>query len=329
MRRLLFGWHARVAWRHRRVRPDRRGGNESVLPSEAAIDPDLLRVPVGPGSIHVERYGHGGTTILLIHGFGTSGFLWRNVGPDLAHARHTALAVDLLGYGESDRPPDTEFGIAAQASYLAQAMSALGIQQAAVVGVDLGGAVALRLAATSPASVSHLVLINSLTQGSTPAADVRGLRRNVARFTLQIANGLMGSAPLLTPLLEGSVSDREYMPWRLVARYLAPYVGQDGVRHFLALASSVTADDMADVRPAQVRAHTLIVRGDADQWIEDEVAVRLAAAIPQSRLVRLPGVGRLVPEEAPDQLVGLILDVIEGRGAAPGSGSELPAIPPG
>ena len=325
MRRLLFGLRARVAWRHRRVRPDRRRGNESVLPSEAAIDPDLLRVPIGPGSIHVERYGRGGTSILLIHGFGTSGFLWRNVGPSLAHARHTAIAVDMLGYGESDRPPDAEFGIAAQAHYVTEAMSSLGISRAAIVGVDLGGAVALRLAVTSPAHVSHLVLVNSLTHSSTPAGDVRGLRRSIARFTLQIANGLMGAAPLLTPLLEGSVADREYMPWRLVARYLAPYVGQDGARHFLALASSVTAQDMADVEPDDVRAPTLIVRGDADQWVEDEVAVRLAGAIPSSRLVRLPGVGRLVPEEAPDQLVGLILDFIEGRGAPITGADESPA----
>jgi pimeloyl-ACP methyl ester carboxylesterase len=191
--------------------------------------------------------------------------------------------------------------------------------------VDLGGAVALRLAVTNPARVSHLVLVNSLTRASTPAADVRGLRRSIARFTLQIANGLMGAAPLLTPLLEGSVADREYMPWRLVARYLAPYVGQDGVRHFMALASSVAVQDMADVELDDVRAPTLIVRGDADQWVEDEVAVRLSGAIPSSRLVRLPGVGRLVPEEAPDQLVGLILDFIEGRGAPITGADEAPA----
>jgi pimeloyl-ACP methyl ester carboxylesterase len=196
-----------------------------------------------------------------------------------------------------------------------RALTALRIPQAAIVGVDLGGAVALRLTSVRPDRVSHLVLVNSLTAESTPAADVRALQRNTARFVLRVATGILGAAALLTPVLEGSVADRAHMPWRLVARYLAPYVGQDGVRHLLALAASVAADDLEDVQPAGLRAPTLVVRGEADQWLEDGVAERLSAAIPDSQLVRLPGVGRLVPEEAPEHLAGLILDFVEGRGS--------------
>src|ERR1041384_5934247 len=88
---------------------------------EAPIDADLLRIPVGPGSMHVERYGHGGAPILLVHGFGTCSFLWRNIGPTLATANRTAFAIDLFGYGESDRPFDAQFGIAAQSDYLDRA----------------------------------------------------------------------------------------------------------------------------------------------------------------------------------------------------------------
>ena len=96
-----------------------------MLPAtDPAPDADLLRIPVGPGSMHVDRYGHGGTPIVLLHGFGTSCFLWRTVGPALASARHTAYGVDLFGYGESDRPFDAEFGIAAQAEYLDRALTA-------------------------------------------------------------------------------------------------------------------------------------------------------------------------------------------------------------
>jgi len=54
--------------------------------------------------MHVERYGHGGAPIVLLHGFGTSSFLWRNIAPEIALANRTAFAVDLFGYGESDRP---------------------------------------------------------------------------------------------------------------------------------------------------------------------------------------------------------------------------------
>lgn len=281
------------------------------------MEPDLLRIPVGPGAVHVERYGHGGRPIVLLHGFGTSSFLWRDVAPEIAGARHTAIAIDLLGYGESDRPIDTDFGIAAQTEYIDRALTALRVPRADLVGVDLGGAIALRFAAARRDRVAHLVLVNSLTAESTPAADVRALQRNTARFVLRVATGILGSTPLLRPVLEGSVADRAHMSWRLVARYLAPYVGQDGVRHLLALAASVSAQDLQPASLAGIHAPTLVVRGEADRWLEDGVAERLTAALPDARLVRLPGVGRLVPEETPEQLAGLILDFVEDRGDGP------------
>ena len=99
------------------------------------MDPDLLRIPVGPGAVHVERYGHGATPVVCLHGFGTSSFLWRTVAPEIAEQRHTVVAIDMLGHGESDRPLDTEFGIMAQAEYLDRALTALRIPRAAVVTI--------------------------------------------------------------------------------------------------------------------------------------------------------------------------------------------------
>src|SRR5256885_2566502 len=114
---------------------------------------DILRVPVGPGAMHVERYGHGGAAVILLHGFGTCNFLWRAVAPEITEAGHTAYAIDLFGHGQSDRPLDADFGIAAQAEYLDAAMTVLRVPRAVVVGVDLGGCVAMKPAAHRPARV--------------------------------------------------------------------------------------------------------------------------------------------------------------------------------
>ena len=75
--------------------------------------------------MHVERFGFGGTPVVLLHGFGTSAFLWRHVAPMLAVRQMTAYAVDLFGYGESDRPFDADFGVRAQADYLDRALTAV------------------------------------------------------------------------------------------------------------------------------------------------------------------------------------------------------------
>jgi pimeloyl-ACP methyl ester carboxylesterase len=141
------------------------------------------------------------------------------------------------------------------------------------------------------------------------------MQRNTARYALRISRGVLGAAPLIRELLERSVADPEHMPEPLIARYLAPYVGQEGLNHLLALARSVDDEDMAEVDLGQIDCPTLIVWGDQDPFVGPKLGDRLADAIPGSRLVRLPGTGRLVPEEAPETLTNMILEFVGAAGA--------------
>lgn len=271
---------------------------------------DVLRVPAGPGALHVERYGHGGTPIILLHGFGTCTFLWRHVAPELAEAGHTAYAIDLFGHGESDRTPDADLGIAAQAEYLDAAMTALRLARAVIVGVDLGGDVALRLAATRPDRASKLVLINVPAYDELPARDITALQRSTARFAFQVTRGVLGAAALLQTVLEESVAKPEHMSMRLIARYLAPFAGHDGVSHLLTLGAAIRRADIDDLTLADVTASTLVIRGDRDEWISRDVAQRLSTEIPEASLMRLAGVARLIPEEIPEQLADILLKFV-------------------
>jgi pimeloyl-ACP methyl ester carboxylesterase len=278
---------------------------------------DVLRVPVGPGAMHVERFGHGGTAVILIHGFVTSSFLWRNVAPAITDAGHTAYAIDLFGHGESDRPLEADFGIAAQAEYLDAAMTALRVARGIVVGVDIGGNVALRLAATRPERVEKLVLINTPAFDELPARDITQMQRSTAKFAFRTTRGVLGAAPLIEGVLKGSVADPETrMPVKLIARYLAPFAGQDGVNHLLTIASSITADDMEDIELQTIHVPALVVWGDEDRWVDPKMADRLVNALPDGRLVRLAGIGRLVPEENPEQMTALLLDFMKRRAVA-------------
>lgn len=278
---------------------------------------DVLRVPVGPGAMHVERFGHGGTAVILIHGFGTSSFLWRNIAPAITEAGHTAYAVDLFGHGESDRPFDADFGIAAQAEYLDAAMTALRVARGIIVGVDIGGDVALRLAATRPERVEKLVLINTPAFDEIPGRDITQMQRSTAKFAFRTTRGILGAAPLIEGVLKGSVSDPDtFMPVKLIARYLAPFVGKDGVSHLLTLASSITEDDMEEVDLRTIHVPALVIWGERDGWLDSKIADRLVNALPDGRLVRLPGVGRLVPEEAPERMAELLLEFMKRRAVA-------------
>jgi len=275
----------------------------------------MLRVPVGPGSLHVDRYGVGGQAVLLVHGFGTCSFVWRNIGPVIARANLTAFAIDLFGYGESDRPFDADYGIAAQAEYLDRGLTALRVSKATVVGLDLGGAVALRFAAAHPERVDKLVLVNPIALDEIPADDVKSLQKNTARHAFRLSRGVMGAAPLMRDLLTRSVSDPANMPEALVGRYLAPYVGRDGVDHLLRIARYVGKDDMDEIDLRSLPHPTLVIWGEKDPWVSSKVGEQLASTIGGSRLVRLPTAGRLVPEDNPEILSNLLLDFMGAREA--------------
>ncbi len=277
-----------------------------------------LRIPVGAGSLHAERVGRGGHPVVLLHGFGTCSFLWRALGPRLADHGYTAIALDLLGHGESDRPLDMSFGLAAQAEYVERALTALRLPAVSLIGQDVGGVVGLLLAAQRSRRVQQLAVINPPDLDELPGPEVRTLQRTSARAALS-ANSLFGALTLLEPHLRASVADPARMSDRLVARYLAPWVGGEGVGQLLQMAGAIELPD--DDRPwlREVKAPVAIVHGALDRWTTAEVVKRLVPMLPAAQPVvhTIATAGRLVAEDAPDELLAFALRWLPPRTPAP------------
>jgi pimeloyl-ACP methyl ester carboxylesterase len=265
-----------------------------------------VRIPIGPGAVHVERYGFGDRPVVLLHGFGTSGFLWRNVAPALPLGRVTVFAADLFGWGESDRSLEADYGVSAQADYLDRALTVLRVARADVVAVDFGCAVALALAARRPARVRSMVLVNPSDPAALRGSEFGELKRLAARHLLDAARGMLGAASLLGPILEKSVARAEAMPRALVGRYTAPFVGRDGVRHLMQVERAINDQALADVMWDKIAAPVLVVRGDSDHWVAPDVAATLASRLPHAEHRRMAGAARLVPEDAPAALAELL-----------------------
>ena len=245
---------------------------------------------------------------MLLHGFGSCAFLWRAIAPPLANQGFTVLAVDLLGQGKSDRPNDAAYNPGAQAEYLERVLTALRLPAASVVGQDIGALVALTLAAKRPSTVARLALLNAPDPSDLPGPEIRALQRMSARVALG-ANALFGALPLVQALLLASVADPAHMPPLLVARYLAPFVGNDGVARLLHLASAVelSEDDQARLRDVSCPV-TLAFGAPDDLGERADNRERVALLAPSgSNVVTVPGAGRLMAEDVPDELVRLIL----------------------
>jgi pimeloyl-ACP methyl ester carboxylesterase len=110
-------------------------------------------------ALHVAEVGSG-PLVLLLHGFPQFWWAWRQQLTDLADAGYRAVAVDLRGYGSSDKPP-RGYDAPNLAADMTALVSALGEADAMVVGTDIGGLLGWTMAATAPTVVRSLVVLGA------------------------------------------------------------------------------------------------------------------------------------------------------------------------
>ncbi len=130
-------------------------------------------------ALHIAELGEG-PLVLLLHGFPQFWWTWRHQLRDLAEAGFRAVAVDLRGYGASDKPP-RGYDLITLADDIAGLVAALGEQDAVIVGTDIGGALGWSVATFDPHVVRRLVVIaapHPLRLRRAVASD-RGQRRAV------------------------------------------------------------------------------------------------------------------------------------------------------
>jgi pimeloyl-ACP methyl ester carboxylesterase len=137
---------------------------------------DYQRVPVADGVSLAAAVGGSGPAIVLLHGFPQTHLMWRHVAADLA-ADHTVICPDLRGYGDSDKPAETDGSAYAKRTMAADVVTltrALGHDRFALAGHDRGALVAFRAALDHPAAVTHLAILDVL-----PTLDMWDVMRGV------------------------------------------------------------------------------------------------------------------------------------------------------
>lgn len=233
-----------------------------------------------------------GAPVLLLHGWGVSSQSLAAVQEALA-AAHRAVALDLPGFGWSERPAAV-WGTAEYARHVAGFLDTQAIPRAAVLGHSFGGRVAIRLAAEHAARVSRLVLVASA--GIRPA---RSARYYVRVGLVKAARGLFGLpgwgrlGPRLIARLTERVGSRDYRAAGAMRPILVRLVNED----------------LAPMLPI-IQAPTLILWGDRDQEVPRVAMDRITQGIPGARMVVFPGAGHFPFQDAPAaflQAVGAFL----------------------
>ena len=248
--------------------------------------------------LHYQEKGTG-TPLILIHGFTSSTYSWKDVFEPLAKS-YRVIAVDLKGFGFSGKP-DGDYTRRAQAILVAHLLDYLKIDKAWLVGNSMGGEVSLNFALQNPQRVAGLILIDSAgvsVPGSNSLAP--GYARVPVVGPALIALALT-SDRLVRQGLEKSFYDDAKVTDERVAAYYRPLKTRGG--QLAALRARTQAGQFPieqDLNKISVPA--LIIWGADDALIPIEAGRKMNSLIKGSKLVIVERCGHVPQEELPERV---------------------------
>jgi pimeloyl-ACP methyl ester carboxylesterase len=249
------------------------------------------------------RMSGGGIPLVLVHGLGDRDESWAPMLERLRRSGFHVYAPDLLGYGRSPRPSDSDYSISTQEQFVADFIQSIGLQKPDVGGWSMGGWVVLKLALDHPDVVDRVVVYDSA-----------GIHHQVVGGT-QIFHPTDGAQlQHLADLLEPN------------AKPLPGFVLRDALRTMAqnqwvvdrSMTAMETGNDVVDSRLGGLAKPLLIVWGSDDQLLPLAIGQQMHGLYPQSELDVLQGCGHLAPKTCPDRAAAVTVDFLKANPAPSG-----------
>lgn len=251
------------------------------------------RLHLASGEMDYIRFGSGAKTLVMLPGVGDG--LKTVKGMALPFAMlYRALEKDFTVYVFSRRVSLPEhMSTREMAEDLNAAMEALGLREAAVVGVSQGGMIAQWLAIDHPDKLRKLVLVVTLSRPNET------VREAIAGWTEMAVRGDYRGIMLDTA--ERSYSEKRLRQARLEYNLLGSLGRPKSFARFLTQAESCVTHDSHE-RLGEIACPTLVIGGSEDRIVTGQASVEIAQAIPGSELYIYEGLSHGLYEEAPDFL---------------------------
>jgi len=246
----------------------------------------------------------GGAPVVMLHGWGASLYMYRHALERFPVAGIRTIAVDLRGYGLSDKPLlDDSYSLNAYCADLDALLDALELPATALVGQSMGGGLALRYALMRPERVSKLGLINPTGLVTVPY--VRLLRHSPAAIVDAAGARLVPRWAVGTILRRLAYGDPSIVTDRDIDEYWAPTQLAGFVHAARAGLTEFDWSVVSDEEAARLTVPTLVILGKQDRLVPNttEAVSRLSG----SRVEWVPG-GHCAHEEHPE----LVYDLLAG-----------------
>jgi len=254
--------------------------------------------PVAGLRLHVRDTGpRTAPPVIFLHGFASSLHTWEDWARSL-EGEFRVIRFDLPGFGLTGPDPSGDYTDARSLAVILSLMDRLELPRASLVGSSMGGRIAWTFAATHPARVDRLVLMApdgfaspGRGYGTTPSVP---LLARVLPYTLPDS--------LLRSSLAPAYANPAVLTEATLARYRDMLLVPGNRQAILdRMAQGALTDPVPLLR--RIEAPTLLLWGQADAMVPVANAADYAAALRDSRVVTLPGIGHVPMEEAPAETV--------------------------
>ncbi len=271
-------------------------------------------IVLSEGMTHYQLEGpDDGLPVILVHGFSVPAFIWDPTFDALADAGFRVMRYDLFGRGYSDRPRG-RYDLARFDRQLVELVSALHLGPAvAVLGLSMGGAIAVGAADRHPDLVRKLVLIDPAGMPSQMPSGFRILQLPLVGELLMVTVGK-------SMLVSGLQSDF-YKPGRMAAlmdRYRDQYMAQMTYPGFLrALLSTIRYGPLGTMADAYARVgkqerRVLLLWGREDSTVPFAVSADVVSLMPNVDFHPIDDAGHVPHLEHPEQVNPLLIDFLSG-----------------
>jgi pimeloyl-ACP methyl ester carboxylesterase len=270
-----------------------------------------LGPPNAPVRLHFEEQGSG-PPILLLHGFGASGFTWRHVAPPLS-VDHRVITLDLKGFGQSDKPFDENYSVFDQAALVAEFIEERDLRDVTLVGHSFGGGVALVLAMQAESRlkgrIKRLVLLDTIAYPQTIPVFFRMLQMPLVS---QLGMRMVPPAVQVKAALQMAYYDESKIGDEEVEVYTAPLRTAAGKHAIIHSARQIEPEGLEELsrRYNEIELPTLILWCDHDRIVPLDIGLKLRRSMPNSTLRIVRACGHMPQEEQPTHTLSLIRDFL-------------------
>ena len=243
--------------------------------------------------------------VLLLHGFPTAAYMWRNIMPKLAET-HRVIALDLPGYGLSDKPLRVSYSFNFYTQLLADFLRQIGVDKVHLGVHDLGGPIGAHWAVRNKEKVSSLIFLNTLVYSNFSWAVVLfglALKMPVIKSWLTSDKGIAWG-------MRFGVQNKNRIKGELLANYQNPFQTKSDRLALIKSASNISLKGFKEIE-AKLPLFTIPVRaifGENDRILPNvaKTMKRLQSDLPQTEITSLPNCGHFLQEDEPELIGELI-----------------------